>query len=234
MQKQDRVGLLNLAPGPFDPDLFDCIVADAQSRGVDHVQRHTFDLDGLADHVAGGAGNRSNDRKFRAGQRVQERTLAAVRLAGDDHPDALPQQRPLPGTLHHPAERLLQPLELALRIGLLQKIDLLFGKIERGLHQHAQLDQRIAQRMDLGRELPRQRPAGAAGGGLGVGVDQVGDRLGLRQVDLVVQESAFGEFARLCHAQSDGGTSFDAARQQQLQHHRSAMGLQFQHVFAGV
>ena len=54
----------------------------------------------------------------------------------------------------------------------------------------------LAQLADLARELARERTAGAARRRLGAGIDQVGDRLGLRQVDLVVQEGALGEFTR--------------------------------------
>ena len=82
---------------------------------------------------------------------------------------------------------------------------------------------------------PDMRAAGAARGGFGAGIDQVGDGLGLGQVDLVVEEGALGEFAGLGHPQADApAPGLQAARQQQLQHHRPAMGLQFQHVLAGV
>ena len=126
-----------------------------------------------------------------------------------------------------------QSLELPLRIRLLEEVDFFLGKIQRGLDQHAQVDQRVAQRVDLARELAGQGPAGAARRGLGARIDQVGDGFGLRQVDLVVEEGALGELARLGHAQARRGARFQAARQQQLQHHRPAVGLQFEHVLAG-
>jgi hypothetical protein len=97
--------------------------------------------------------------------------------------------------------------------------------------------------LDLGREGAGQRTAGRAGGRLGAGVDQVGHRLGLGQVELVVEEGALGELAGLGQAQAGQARlagvgalqrRLQAARQQQLQHHRAAVGLQFQHVFAGV
>ena len=88
--------------------------------------------------------------------------------------------------------------------------------------------------MDQRRELARQRAAGAAGRGLGAGVDQVGYRLGLGQVDLVVQKGPLAEFTRPRQPQTQTLAKLQAARHQQLQHHRAAVGLQFQHVFAGV
>src|SRR2546427_7310511 len=42
-----------------------------------------------------------------------------------------------------------QPRELAAGIGLLQEVDLFLGKVQRGLDQHAQVHQRVAQAMDF-------------------------------------------------------------------------------------
>jgi hypothetical protein len=67
-----------------------------------------------------------------------------------------------------------------------------------------------------------------------VGIDQVGHGLGLGQVELAVEKGAQRELARLRQAQVARRAEFEAARQQQLQHHRAAVGLQFEHVLAGV
>ena len=60
------------------------------------------------------------------------------------------------------------------------------------------------------------------------------DRFGLGQVELVVQEGAAREFARLRQAQAGLGPGFEHAREQHAQHDRAAVTLQFQHVLAGV
>ena len=109
--------------------------------------------------------------------------------------------------------------------------------------------------MDFARELARQAAAGAFSSRFGAGIDQVGNGFGLCQVELVVQKCPLAELARLGQAQarqhcaSGGVLAFigidarlpcwhglcrhlQATCQQQLQHHGSAMGLQFQHVFA--
>ena len=147
------------------------------------------------------------------------------------------------GAREHAIERLVQALQLAAGIGLLQKVDVFFGKIQCGFDQHAQPHQRIAQRVDLLRERTRQRAARAARRGFGAGIDQIGNRFGLGQVDLVVEKRAFGELAGLGQAQArQQGLAraiglrrgFEAAREQQLQHHRAAMRLQFKHVFTGI
>ena len=145
-------------------------------------------------------------------------------------------------TLAHLSQCGLQALQLSPGVGFLQEINVFFREVQRGLHQHAQVDQCIAQCVNLVRKRAGQRPAGAARCSLGAGVDQVSNRLGLGQVDLVVQKCPLGELAWLRHAQPRQHRAcargalrcFQAARQQQLKHHRPAMGLQLQHVLTGV
>ena len=127
---------------------------------------------------------------------------------------------------------------------MLQEVDFFFGEIECGFDAHAQMNQRVAQHMDLARELAGQRATGAARRSFGAGVDQIGDGLGLGQIDLVIEKRALGEltglgYAQARHARPAGGgiclrAGFQAAREQQLQHHRTAMRLQLEHVFAGI
>ena len=207
------------------------------------MQRHAFDLDGLRHLVARGARDRRDDGQLRPRQGVEQRAFARIRLAGDHHLDTFAQQGALARALHHRGQGGAQLVELAVSIGLLQKVDFFFGEIERGFYQHAQVHQSIAQAVDFLREGARQRTTGAARSGLGAGVDQIGNGLGLCQVDLVVQKCALGELARLSQTQAgQGGLAtarqglrrFQATRQQQLQHYRAAVRLQLQHVFAGV
>ena len=68
----------------------------------------------------------------------------------------------------------------------------------------------------------------------GRGLDQIGDRFRLRQIELVVQECPVREFARLRQSQVAFLARFQTARQQHLQYYRPAVPLQFQHIFAGV
>ena len=92
------------------------------------------------------------------------------------------------------------------------------------------------------RELARQRTRGRARSGLGAGVDQVGHGLGLRQVELAVEERARRELAGLGRSQraqvfaSGGsrGSGFEAAHHQKLQHHGATVRVQLEHVLAGV
>ena len=132
---------------------------------------------------------------------------------------------------------------MALGIGLLQEVDFFFRKIQRRLDQHAQVDQRIAQPVNLFGKIARQGTAGAAGCCFCAGVDQIGNRFGLRQIDFVVQKSTFRKLTRLRHPQTRQtrlargrvgfGRRLEATRYQQLQHHRPTVRLQLQHVFTG-
>ena len=88
VQEQHQIGLGDLAPAARDADALDLVGGLAQARGVDHMHRHTLDLDGLADLVAGGARDRRDDGQLRAGQGIEQRTLAHVGLAGQHEPDA--------------------------------------------------------------------------------------------------------------------------------------------------
>ena len=145
---------------------------------------------------------------------------------------AFAQQRALLGTGQRGFDRGLDAVKLSAGAGLFQEVDLLFGEVQRRLDQHAQLDGARGQLVDLLRELARQRARGAARGGFGAGLDQVGHGLGLGKVDLVVEKGALGELAR--PRQPQARLRLQAARQQQLQQHRAAVGLQLEHVFAGV
>ena len=139
------------------------------------------------------------------------------------------------------AGRARQP---AAGIGGREEVDLLVGEVERRLDQRAQLDQRFGQRLDLVRKCAVERARRRARGRLGAGVDQVGDGLGLRQVELVVEKRALGELARPGDAQGgqdgrsvaavDRRRGFETAREQQLQHDRTAVRLQLEHVLSGV
>ena len=57
---------------------------------------------------------------------------------------------------------------------------------------------------------------------------------GLREIELVVEERARRELARVRQTQPDAAARFEQAREDQLQHHRAAVRLQLQHVLAGV
>ena len=84
--------------------------------------------------------------------------------------------------------------------------------------------------LDRAREFAAQRTQRAARGAVGGCFDQVGHALGLGQVELVIEKRAAGEFPRLGPARAQ----LQAALEQHLHYHRTAMTLQLDHFFAGV
>ena len=197
MQKQHDVGIGNGVPGTCNAHLLDHVLAVAQAGGVDDVDRYTFNLDGLLDLVTRGAGNGRHYGQLGTGQGVEERGLAGIGLPGNDHADAFAQQGALARLLQDQLQTGKDVVELALGIGFLQEVDLFFGKIQRGLDQHAQVDEGVLDCMDAPGKYPGQRLAGTTRRRLGAGVNQVGNRLGLGQIELVVEEGALGKFTRL-------------------------------------
>src|SRR5690606_10543461 len=103
------------------------------------------------------------------------------------------------------------------------------GKIDRRLNLNTQLNQLFGQFFDALRKGALQRTQRIARGLLGAGFDEVGNGLGLRQVQLVVEKGALTEFA----GARQSGAELDAAGQQHVEHHRATVTLQFQYVFAG-
>ena len=236
VQEQHRIRSSNLFPRTGDADFLHLVITLAQPRRVNHMHRHAFDLNGLLHLVARGSRNRRDDGQLRTGQRIEQRTLARIGLSGDHHLDPFAQQGPLLSALHHTTQRRLQPLQLTGRIGLLEKVDLFLRKIERRLHQHAQMNERISQAVNLLGERTRKRTPRAARRSLGARINQIGNRLGLRQIDLVVKKRPLGELPRLSQSQPWQGRlrQLKTPRHQQLQHHRPAVRLQLQHILTRV
>ena len=127
-------------------------------------------------------------------------------------------------------ERAAQPLEPAAGVGAVQRIDLLLGEVERSLGERAQLDQLIDERADRAGELAAQAAHRAPRGGLGRRVDHVGDRFGLREVELVVEKGAARELAGLREPRAE----LERAAQQHREDERAAVALELEHVLAGV
>ena len=236
-QVQDHVGLADLSPGALDADALDHVdvVADrADAGGVDDIERDALDLDRLAHLVARGPGNRCDDGHVGPGQRIEKRGLADIRLPDQHHIQAFAQQRALRRLAEHVLQRRDDPGELAACIRFFEEVDFFFREVERGFDQHAQIGGLVDQRVHDVRERAGERLRRRLGGSFGGRVDQVGHRLGLGQVELVVQKSAAREFARFGQAQIHAASRFQHATQQHLQHDRTAVALQFEHVFTGV
>ena len=230
----DNIGLLDLGPGALDADSLDRVVGVAQAGSVDEVDGHAFDADLLDDAVTGGAGDGGDDGNFGASQGVEQAGLADVGGAGEHDVQALAQTGTALGGVEETPQGVVDAREAPGSVGFLQEVDFFFGEVEGGLDQHAQGEQLFGQVIDLPREDALKRSGGGSGGLLSAGFDEVGNGLGLHEVELVVQEGAFGEFAGLGQADAEGSTYLQHAAQQDLLDDGAAVALQLQDVFAGV
>jgi hypothetical protein len=124
------------------------------------------------------------------------------------------------------AARLFQPTP---HLRATEGIQRFVGEVDGRFHVDAQQHQLLDHRIDAAREHAIQRTTCRARGTVVARGDQVGDGLGLGQVELAVEERPFAELTRPRLAR----TERDAARDQLLQQHRAAVALQFHHFFAG-
>ncbi len=212
------------------------VVADrADAGGVDDVERNALDLDGLADLVARGAGDRRDDGDVGAGQRIQQRRLADVRLARPAPRSGLRAAARLapPGGTPAPARRRCRPAGRA-----------------RSIFPGSRF------LLPESRASPRPACAGRSSGppACGSSCENAPDSdcdadLAAASVEASIRSATASACARSSlslrkarRVNSPGSARrrpmlaarFEHARQQHLQHDRAAVALQFQHVFAGV
>ena len=127
-------------------------VVSRSPAGVDDVEGNALDLDGLAQGVAGGAGDVGDDGPLLAGETVEQAGLADVGLTNEHHMQAIAQQAALAGAVEDGAQFGSNNLDALEGLGLDQKVHVLVGKIEGRLDQHAQVDQALTQALDFAGE----------------------------------------------------------------------------------
>ena len=194
------------------------------------MQGHAADLDSLADNIARGAGRCTDQRHLLSAQPVQQAGFADIRPSHQHDVSAFAQQAALLRQLEDFVQFITQRLQLRIAPGNVWHGKLFFREIQHGFDQHAQPDQILHQfAYGLGK-LALQRAHGTARGLAGGGGNQISHAFRLRQIKLVVEESALGKLAWLSQARAQ----FEAALQHQLQHGRATMALQFQHIFTGI
>ena len=178
-QNQGDIGFGDGFAAAFDADLFDHVVGFAQAGGVDDVDGHAVEGDLFAHGVAGGAGDVGYDGDVVARQGVEQAGFADVGRADEDDVHAFAQNRALFRAGEHGFQTALQGLELAARVGGFEKIDVFFGKVQRGFDQHPQSNKVVHQLVYVLGKRAFERTQCHAGGGLAGGVDEVGDAFGL-------------------------------------------------------
>ncbi len=192
------------------------------------MQRHAVDCDPFAQHVARRSGNRSDDRSVVAREAIQQARLARVRAPGDDDGHPFAQQRTLARSGRDLRAQFDRAVDARTQGGVGEEIDLLLRKIDGRFDVHARLGHGLGQRIHRDGKLALHRTQRGARGLDRAAVDQIGDRFGLGQVELVVEESAAGELARLGHASAE----LQCAREQHVHDDGPAVTVQLENVFA--
>ena len=95
--------------------------------------------------------------------------------------------------------------------GVGEKIDFLVRKIDRGFDMHARFRHRFVSECTAAENSPCIDRTAARAAWRRAAVDQIGDRFGLSEIDLVVQKGALAEFARPRHAAAEFETRVQAA-----------------------
>ena len=95
-----------------------------------------------------------------------------------------------------------QGLQLLCDLHLVDEIQVFFRKVQTGFDLHPQMHECVFQCLDLIRERALHGAPGAAHRRFGVGIDQIGHRFGLRQIELLIQVGPLREFTGLGHAQA--------------------------------
>lgn len=110
-----------------------------------------------------------------------------------------------------------------------EEVDFFFREIDRGLDIDPQADQLLGEVMHPLGKRPLQGSQCVAGRLRGARFNQIGNRLGLGQVEFVVEKGPFTEFPRSRQATAQ----LEATLEQHVQDNRAAVALQFQYIFAG-
>lgn len=189
--------LVDARHGMEDGRSLDHVRALAQPRRIGECDRQPAELDRLPDDVASRPRDRRDDGTIGSHEPVEQRRLPGVRLTEDHRGDAGARgastaecRGDLAGVIArtlHARPRLLPPNELVT----------LLGEIERGLQPRDHMQKRVSNR----RRLAAQQTFDVAQRQLGLKrrsrIHEIGDRFGLNEIELSVQDRALGELARL-------------------------------------
>ena len=182
------------ATNAFD---FDLVGGLAQPGRVEHVQRQAVDLDALAQHVARRPGNGRHDRGVVAGEAIEQAGFAGIRPTGDAR-ESGHRGAARPAVRSRRARRTVAGRRSIRSASArsFRKSTSSSGKSIAASDPHPQFEHALRQLVHLRREFALQRAQCRPRRLRRAAVDQVGDRFGLREVELVVEVGALRELAR--------------------------------------
>jgi len=224
---QHHVCPLNFPPASVNAKALDLILRLPQTSGVNDMQGYAAYLNCLSQRIPSRTREGRHDGTILTCQSVEQAGLAYIGLARQDNMQTVSKQTALTRPPQQPPDILSQAVQFSRHIGLAQGIDFFLGEVESSLNQHSQGNESFHYLMRLPRKLATERPHCGTGRGRSSRLDQIGHSFSLRQIQFFIEIGTPGKFTGLRQAR----TQFKATLQQQLHHHRSAMALQFKHVF---
>ena len=228
---QPEIGVLRAVERAADPLRLDRARFVAQPRRVGHDRRIAAEVEMDLDRVPRGAGLGRDDGDVAPGERVDQARLAHVGRAEHGDRDPVPEPLAAPRVREMARDLAGERGDGAgdLRLGLRRQV--LVGEVDHRLEMGERADQVPAPPVIERRQRAARLAHRLAALGLGLGVDQVGDRLDLREVELAGEEGAAGEVAR-----PGGGEARDAPEREpdRLDRRPPAMEVELDEVLAGI
>ena len=192
--KEPDFGFGGAMAGAAQPLLLDRVVAVAQAGGVGEDHRVAGEIDRDLDDVARRPGDRRGDRRLTAGDAVQQARFAGIGRADDCDRDAVAQ--PLAAmTIGEMTGDFAGKLANIVGDRLFERRrQFLVGKIDHRFEMGENTGQMPRPIAIKPAQFATELAQGLAALRLGFGGGEIGDRLGLGQVELAVLKGAAGEF----------------------------------------
>ena len=193
---QHKIRLAKRLAAAPDALTLDRVAGFLQAGGVDEHHGDAANLRLLRDRVARRAGHGGDDGAVAAQQLIEQARLAGVGPADDGRADAAPDQLPLVGGGQQLVDESAGVLESRNQPVHRVRLYVFVGKINVRLDVREHVHQVVTQLVDALREFAGELLVGGAQREIGPRVDEIGDRLGLREINASVQKGALGELAR--------------------------------------
>ena len=171
--------------------LFDDIRRLANARRIDQRQRETADVGLLGQQIARRAGNRGDDRAIRVEQRVEQARLADIRRADDRHRRALANKPAARGLRQQRIDARDDARRSRARFLRRDEVIALVRKIQRRLELRDDVEQLLLNRGNRRRQRAFELIEGGARLQRRHGLDQIGDRLRLDEIELLMKPGEF-------------------------------------------
>ncbi len=212
-----------------DPNLLDLVTGLVEACCIQNFDTPCPEHDKGRNVIARGARHLADNRPLRTNHRIYQATLAHVGLTDDQRLDAVVEQGVVVLRLDQILDFAGERPQVGRRPGLVLAGQILLRKIDIRFQMRHDAEQLFRELAHLSPDGAVELPLGGLDTSLGAGMDQVGDRFGLAQVHLPVQEGGSGELARLGGPAAPG----EEVLHDVLNDQGIAVAGDFQHVLAG-